>query len=98
MYIRRSGVYFDEGGGNIDMETYSLPVLSADNSTVLAVVTSDVPANSHEPILGGHDNADRVDDVDDRNALDVASYGNMTMVSPFVMILVMILPALGLLL
>ena len=46
-----SDPYFDDGGGNIEMETYSLPIL--DNGSVIAVATTDLPISSaSKPLLG----------------------------------------------
>jgi len=39
-----SDPYFDEGGGNIEMETYSVPIVDGDS--VLAVATTDLPISS----------------------------------------------------
>lgn len=39
---RMSGVYFDKGAGEIWMDTYSVPVMSPDNRTLLAVATADI--------------------------------------------------------
>jgi hypothetical protein len=44
-----SDPYFDEGGGNVEMETYSVPILDGD--TVIAVATTDLPVSSASSLL-----------------------------------------------